>query len=196
MALFSTWTTWKSSLKDSIYNSKKFKKFPKSQARLHLTGSDQIRERERAHAAWGSHGPGHAAWVVRPRPLGSHDLGLTRLGSHGLGLEWPKPRGSGRQACVAWGSPRPGWVWFFLASFLRLRLHLFFFFFFSFWLWFLFCWCCCFVIYGLINRVSKTWFSSGRHMKNDATSDVIRPWKLSLKNSIYRSKLSLRDSSC
>ena len=40
---------------------------------------------------------------------------------------------------------------------------------------FFFCRGCCFVIYGLINRVFKTRFSSGRHVKNDATSDVSRP---------------------
>ena len=50
--------------------------------------------------------------------------------------------------------------------------------------------------YGNINRVFKTRFSSGRHMENDATSNVIRPRKSGLKDSIYGSKSSLLYSSC
>ena len=68
-------------------------------------------------------------------------------------------------------------------------------FFFSFWLWFLFLLVLFCYIWAL-NRVFKTQFSSGQHVENDATSDVIRPWKSSLKDSIYGSKSSLLDSSC
>ena len=35
--------------------------------------------------------------------------------------------------------------------------------------------------FWIINRVLKTRFSSSRHMENNATSDVIRSWKSSLK---------------
>ena len=69
------------------------------------------------------------------------------------------------------------------------------FFFFPLWLWFLFL----LVLFCYIwawNRVFKTRFSSGQHVKNDVTSDVIQPWKSSLKDSIYSSKSSLLDSSC
>ena len=57
-----------------------------------------------------------------------------------------------------------------------LSLFLLLHFFFPFWLWFLFL----LVLFCYIwawNRVFKTRFSSGQHVKNDATSDVIRPWK-------------------
>ena len=47
-------------------------------------------------------------------------------------------------------------------------------FFFSFWLWFLF-WLVLFWYIWALNRVFKTRFSSGQHVENDATSDVIRP---------------------
>ena len=71
----------------------------------------------------------------------------------------------------------------------------FFFFFFSFWLWFLF-WLVLFWYIWALNRVFKTRFSSGQHVENDATSDVIRPWKSSLKDSIYCSKSTLLYSNC
>ena len=64
------------------------------------------------------------------------------------------------------------------------------FFFFPFWLWFLFL-LVLFSYTWTLNRVFKTRFSSGQHVENDATSDVIRPWKSSLKDSIYCSKSSL-----
>ena len=70
-----------------------------------------------------------------------------------------------------------------------------FFFFFSFWLWFLF-WLVLFWYIWALNRVFKTRFSSGQHVENNATSDVIRPWKSSLKDSIYCSNSSLLDSNC
>ena len=76
-----------------------------------------------------------------------------------------------------------------------LLLLRFFFFFFSFWLWFLF-WLVLFLYIWALNRVFKTRFSSGQHVENDATSDVIRPWKSSLKDSIYCSKSSLLYSNC
>ena len=112
-------------------------------------------------------------------------------------------RGPGRAACVAqprsrdpgraaWGSPR-GLIFF--GFFLRLR----FFFFFpsgSDFIFAGFCWCYCFVIYRFINRVFKTRFSSSHHVKYDATSNVNKPWKSSLKDSIYRSKSSLLYSNC
>ena len=39
----------------------------------------------------------------------------------------------------------------------------------------------CLKFFWIINRVLKTRFSSSRHMENNATSDVIRSWKSSLK---------------
>ena len=65
-----------------------------------------------------------------------------------------------------------------------------FIFFFPFWLWFLFL-LVLFSYTWALNRVFKTRFSSGQYVENDATSDVIRPWKSSLKDSIYCSKSSL-----
>ena len=50
--------------------------------------------------------------------------------------------------------------------------------------------------FWIINQVFKTRFSSGPHVKNNATSDVIRPWKSILKDSIYGSKSSLLYSNC
>ena len=46
-----------------------------------------------------------------------------------------------------------------------------------------------FKFFWIVNRVLKTRFSSGRHVENDATSDMIRPWKSSLKESIYMPKI-------
>ena len=80
-----------------------------------------------------------------------------------------------------------------MGSFLRLRL---FFFFSLLALISFFAGAAIFFIYGLINLVFKTRFSSGRHMENDATSNVIRLRKSSLKDSIYGSKSSLLYSSC
>ena len=48
----------------------------------------------------------------------------------------------------------------------------------------------------VVNRVLETRFSCGHHMKKYATLDHIRPWKSSLKDSIYRPKSSLIDSRC
>ena len=76
----------------------------------------------------------------------------------------------GRAAWVA--RPRCAtWVYFFF--------FIFFFFFSYFWLWFLF-WLVLFCYIWVLNRVFKTRFSSGQHVENDATSDVIRLWKSSL----------------
>ena len=50
--------------------------------------------------------------------------------------------------------------------------------------------------FWIINRVFKTRFSSSPHVENNATSDVIRLWKSSSKDSIYGSKSSLLDLNC
>ena len=211
MASFSTWWPLENRVsKTRFINQKNLKNF-KSQAQPHLTGSNQIRERERVrsdqregdqirerekdlarprscglrHAAQvmrpGSHGLGRATWVARP---GSRESQISRGLGRATRLVWP----GARAAWVAWPEARTTQaarltrlevrcgVWFFLGFFFVFV----FFFFFSFWLWFHFCWCCCFVIYSLINRVFKTWFSSSRHVEYDATSDVNRPWKSSL----------------
>ena len=121
-----------------------------------------------------------AAWVARPRARQARAAWVVRPGA---------------RATQAAKLRRPGFrrgVWFFLGFF----FVFIFFFFFSFWHWFQFCWYCCFVIYRLINRVFKTRFSSSRHVEYDVTSDVNRPWKSSIKDSIYRSKSSLLYSNC
>ena len=48
----------------------------------------------------------------------------------------------------------------------------------------------------VINQVLETRFPCGFHVEKYATLDVIRPWKSSLWNSIYRPKSSLKDSRC
>ena len=67
-------------------------------------------------------------------------------------------------------------------------------FFFFFLLLALFSWLVLFRYIWALNRVFKTRFLNGQHVENDATSDVIRPWKSSLKDSIYGSKSSVLDS--
>ena len=133
-----------------------------------MRGKETRSEKERKS----SRGPGRAACVAQPRS-----------------------RDPGRAAWVARPEVRRG-VWFFLGFFF---VFVFFFFFFPFGSDFIFagfCWCYCFVIYRFINRVFKTRFSSSRHVEYDATSDVNKPWKSSLKDSIYRSKSSLLYSNC
>ena len=152
----------------------------------------QIREGEKEIARAR---PGRATWVAWPgarvtqvarptqprsRQPRSRDLGLVQPGAHAAQaaeLAQPRPRDLGRAN---------------VGLFLLLRL----FFFFSFWLWFLFLLVLLFCYIWALNRVFKTRFSSGRHVKNDATSDVIRPWKSSLKDSIYGSKSTLLNSNC
>ena len=119
---------------------------------------------------------------------GEKEIARARPGRATWGLGDP---GRATQVTPAWvvrprppGSRNPG------ARLLLLR-----FFFFSFWLWFLF-WLVLFWYIWALNRVFKTRFSSGQHVENDATSDVIKPWKSSLKDSIYCSKSSLLDSNC
>ena len=46
------------------------------------------------------------------------------------------------------------------------------------------------------NRVLETRFPCGRYVEKYATSDMIRPWKSSLWDSIYWPKSSLLDSRC
>ena len=142
-----------------------------------------------SRATWGSRDPGRATWVVRPRP---RDLGCTIQATR-PGLRDPGRASLGRTAQAArLAQPRPldqGRA--SLGLFLLLRL----FFFSSFWLWFLFLLVLFWYIWAL-NRVFKTQFLGGRHVENDTTSDVIRPWKSSPKDSIYGSKSSLLDSSC
>ena len=53
------------------------------------------------------------------------------------------------------------------------------------------CWDCCvhdliFFFFWIINRVSKTRFLGGRHLEKNATLDVIRILKSTLKDSIYK----------
>ena len=178
MASFFTWWLLENWVSKTRFINQKNLSLKRS---LNLTGSDQIRERksqireketksERERKS--SHGLRRTAQVVRPasRDLGLawpslHDLGLSRPGLHDLGLAQPGSRG----LRFAGGSD---FFWVFSSS-----SSFYFFIFLSFWLWFHFCWCCCFVIYSLINRVFKTWFSSSRHVEYDATSDVNRPWK-------------------
>ena len=181
MASFFTWwllENWVS--KTRFINQKNLKK-SKSQAQPqpHRIGSDQrekesdqregdqIREGEKELAWPASHGPGRAACVARP---GARVARLARPRARAarlarFGLAQPGSRG----LRFATGSD---FFWVFPSS-----SSFYFFIFLSFWLWFHFCWCCCFVIYSLINRVFKTWFSSSRHVEYDATSDVNRPWK-------------------
>ena len=156
MALFFTWTTWKSSLKDSIYNSKIFLKSLKSQAWPHLTGSDQIRERVRSE---------------RGRP-DKREREIVRS-------ERERKKSRGSRTWVARPRSRSSSAFFFF--FLLLAL---------------FSWLVLFRYIWALNRVFKTRFLNGQHVENDATSDVIRPWKSSLKNSIYGSKSSVLDSNC
>ena len=116
--------------------------------------------------------PGRSACVVKPRSRGVAQPRSRSLGhvTQAAGLTQPR-------------SCEPGFIsssWSF---------------FFSFWLWFLFLLVLFCYIWAL-NRVFKTRFSSGRHVENDVTSDVIRPWKSSLKVSIYGSKSSLLYSIC
>ena len=40
------------------------------------------------------------------------------------------------------------------------------------------------IFYLFINQALETWFLGGHHVRKNATSDVIRPWKLSLWDSI------------
>ena len=166
-------------------NQKNLKK-PSSLKRS-LTSPDQIRERERVKLDQreGDQIIPNQRERERKSQIRSE---RERKSSCGLGLAQPRSPGSRGLGFAA------AWVGLIFSGFFSSSSV--FFFFFSFWLWFLFCWCCCFVIYGLINRVSKTRFPCGRHVEKDITSDVIRPWKSSLKDSIYRLKLSLLDSSC
>ena len=204
-------------LKTRFIIQKNFKNFPspkhgftspdriRSERESDQREGDQIRERQIVRSE-----------RERKRSRGSRDLGSRDLGSRnpnrapGLRtwVAWPRPReprlrtwvarratqvarpGSGdlgsRDPGARSGSRNPG---------ARLLLLCFFFFFFSFWLWFLF-WLVLFWYIWALNWVFKTRFSSGQHVENDATSDVIRPWKSSLKDSIYCSKSSLLDSNC
>ena len=97
---------------------------------------------------------------------GLRDLGRASLGRAAQAARLARP-GAHTAWVVGLGLAQPGWSDFFSVQS--------FFFFFPCGSDFFFCRGCCFVIYGLINRVFKTRFSSGRHVKNDATSDVSRP---------------------
>ena len=114
----------------------------------------------------GSRDPGRTAWVAQPR---SRDLSLSLSNlTLSLSLIWsPSLWSDSLSDLIRSGEVR-----------LCLRLGRFLKFF-----W-------------IINRVFKTRFSSSPHVENNATSDVIRPWKSSSKDSIYGSKSSLLDLNC
>ena len=122
------------------------------------------------------------------------------------------------QATRGLGHARPGFffffcfffLFFFLGSYLvcsgffrsrvawvsLLSLFLVFFFLFPSLCSYLICFGFFSIFIRVVNRVLKTRFSCGHHVKKYATLDHIRPWKLSLKDSIYRPKSSLIDSRC
>ena len=118
---------------------------------------------------------------------------LCEPGLRDLGLAWPRLCGPGRQA--HWPRVHRGLGGLIFSGFISSSSSFFFFFSLLALISFL-AGAAIFFIYGLINLVFKTRFSSGRHMENDATSNVIRPRKSSLKDSIYGSKSSLLYSSC
>ena len=172
-------STWKSSLRDSIYkpiynktttpakkkSEPEGKKINKKKAPKTKTKTKKISQKKLDPPRL-RRTPGRvslATWVARaPGHTSSFSLSLIWSDSFSLSL-W-----SG----MIW-SPS---LWSDLTLSLSLILFLKFF-------WF-------------INQVLETRFSSGHHVEKDVTSDVIRPWKSSLKDSIYRPKSSLLDSSC
>ena len=127
-------TTWKPSLRDSIYKSKKFKKTwslkrgltspdqirSEREKESDQREGDQIREKEKEKES-----NQITAWVARRRQgratWGSRGLGLTQPGSRGLGLARPRPPGSHGLRFTA------AWVDLIFAGFF-LRRHFFFFF--------------------------------------------------------------------
>ena len=185
-------TTWKSSLKDSIYNkttapAKKEIRARRKKKRRSWRNEPRKNQTKQAARTWrpGSREPDDLgcaspklstqvaqAWVARPGWSRASPFSFSLIWSDltlSLSLIWsPSLWSDSLSLC--------GLIW---SSEVRLCLRLSFLKFF----WF-------------VNQVLKTRFSSGRHVENDATSDVIRPWKSSLEDSIYRSKSTLLDSSC
>ena len=194
-------TTWKSSLRDSIYKpiynkttapaKKKSEPEGKKEKEKKMKTKTKKRSQKKSDPPRPRRTPGHmslAAWVARLGPLEPQAV-----------RAWPRePQvvrawrpGSRDPSRTTWAVQAPSCVSSFsLSDLIWLFFSL---------IWFdLVRWCCAWDLnfFWFINRVLETRFSSGHHVEKDATSNVIRPWKSSLKESIYRPKLSLLDSSC